>query len=590
MGLRLLSILLYLFALLALGAVARRRGRRTAEDFYLASRSLQGWTLFLSMAATNFSAFTVFGFSGAGWSSGYAFYPIMAFGTGFMALAFLLLGAPIWRIGKEQGLVTPPELVFHRSGGSRSLRLVFLAVMTVFTLPYLAIQPMAAGYALESLLGIPYYTGAAAVTCVVIAVVWLGGLRGEVWTDIFQGVVLIAVMALALGSVAKAYGGLSAANASAAAQWPGLFSRPGLREAFSPGVWFGYMGLWFLCDPMFPQLFQRFYAAKDPRALAATAALYPLVTGSLFLLPVSLGVLGRLTFPSLPEGATADQILPLVLHDVASPWVETLAVCAGLAALITTLDSQLLALASMAARDVWEPLRARVTRATGEASRETSAWAGRTFVVLLALAGLALAYRPLGTFVEITTETFTGLAVLFPIVWAAISWKRFSAAAAVVSIVLGEGLVVAYHFECLPTFGTLPVVPVVALTTLALYVGSRLGRPRLLPRIRLAPALGRGEKILWAVVFAGLFAASHDIWAWDDARLGWLGFPRWVWYCIGLCATLSTALWGFGRRLVGHAAPAGIGAAPTAAPQRHDRSDTRDDYDHRLRVRGKEMR
>jgi len=543
-----LIIVLYLATLVGIGAAARTRARRHPDDYFLASRSLPGWVLFLTMAATNFSAFAVFGFSGAGWSMGYGFYPVMAFGTGFMALAFVLLGPPIWRLGREHGLVTPPEFVYARSG-SRALRVTFLLVMTTFTLPYLAIQPMAAGYALESLLGIPYYAGAALATGVVVAYVLLGGLRGEVWTDIFQGFMMILFMLLALVVVAGAFGGLPTANAAVAARWPELFSRPGLGGVLTPGVWFGYMCLWFLCDPMFPQLFQRFYAAKGPRALVVTASLYPLVTGFLFLLPVSIGVLGRLAFPTLPAGTAADRILPLVLHEVAPPWVETLVLCAGLAALITTLDSQLLSLSSMVTHDVWVPLRARRAARLGTVARPPSAWVGRSFVVILALVGLGIAYRPPGTFVQITTETFTGLAVLFPVVVAALYWKRFDGAAAVASIVVGEALVVIFHMKWLPPLGTLPVVPVVAATSLVLIVGCRLrGRHERTP-VQLAPAMSRRAKLGWTAAFLALFALSQDVWAWGDGRTWWLGFPWWVWTCAGLCALLSVTLWLFGRQV-----------------------------------------
>ncbi len=548
MALRISIIATYMAVLVGIGIAARRRSRRHPDDYFLASRSLPGWLLFVTMAATNFSAFTVFGFSGAGWQMGYGFYPIMAFGTGFMALAFLLIGPPIWRLGKERGLVTPPEFAYERSG-SRALRLTFLVVMTTFTLPYLAIQPMAAGYALESLLGIPYYAGAAIATSVVVAYILLGGLRGEVWTDVFQGVMMIAFMTLALVVVADAFGGLTAANRTAAARWPELFARPGLTGVFTPGVWFGYMALWFLCDPMFPQLFQRYYAARSPRALAVTASLYPLVTGFLFLLPISIGVIARLAFPSLPPGAAADRILPLVLHQVAPPWVETLVLCAGLAALITTLDSQLLTLSSMMTRDVWAPLRARYGRSPESAP---SAWVGRLFVVLLACVGLAIAYRPPGTFVEITTETFTGLAVLFPSVVAALYWRRFDGRAAVASIVVGEALVVAYHLKWLPTFGTLPVVPVVGATALVLALGGLLlgGRRHVAP-VQLVPGLSRRAKLGWACAFVLLFVAANDFWAWGDSRAWFLGFPWWVWMCAGLCVMLSLALWRFGRRVAG---------------------------------------
>ena len=534
----------YLGVLLGIGILARVRRRKTPDDYFLASRTLPGWVLFLTMAATNFSAFTVFGFSGAGWRIGYAFYPIMAFGTGFMALTFVLVGHPVWRLGKEHGLVTPPELVFQRTK-SPGLRLVFFLVMAAFTLPYLAIQPMAAGYALASLFGVPYYVGAVAVTAVILAYVLLGGFRGEVWTDVFQGVMMIVFMALGLAAVAAPFGGLAAANRTAATELPALFSRPGLDGTFTPGIWFGYMILWFLCDPMFPQLFQRFYAAKSRRGLSTTMALYPLVTGLLFLFPVAIGVIGRLSYPHLPAGTASDQILPLLLHRHASPLVETLVLSAGLAALITTLDSQLLTLSSMFTHDVYRPLRARL----GRPSARPSEWVGRAFVVVLGLAGLALAYRPPATFLEITTEAFTGLAVLFPTVIGALYWPRMAPGAAIVSIVVGEGLVVAYHLKALPTFGTLPVVPVVAATAVILIVGSLLtgrGRPRPAP---LPGALSRGATVAWAGGLSALFLASLDFWAWEDGRLGWLGFPWWVWYSLGLCAVLAAAFWALGRAI-----------------------------------------
>ena len=553
----------YLVILLAIGLMAKRRSRGSLSDYLLASRTLPGWVLFLTMAATNFSAFTVFGFSGAGWRMGYAFYPIMAFGTGFMALTFLLIGRPAWHLGKAHDLLTPPELVF-RLTGSRSLRLVFFLVMAVFTIPYLAMQPMAAGYALQTLLGIPYFAGAALVTAVMLLYTFLGGFRGVAWTDVFQGGMLITLLLVALAAVAKPFGGLTAANMAVADALPEMFARPGLGGAFTPGIWFGYMALWFLCDPMFPQLFQRFYSAKSPRALSTTMTLYPLLTGVLFLLPVTLGVLGRLAFPTLPEGAASDQILPLLLHDYAPPVIEALVLTAALAALMSTLDSQLLTLSSMFVRDLWTPFRERLPLGSATSERQTNHGAGQPperrladspvvakgFVVALALIGLAIAWRPPGTFLEIASETFTGLAVLFPTVIAALYWKRMNAKAAIASILADEGLVVAYHFDLLPRFGTLPVVPVVAATSVVLILGSLLARPAVSARpVFPTTGLDRNARIAWTLVFAALFAGSHDLWAWGDARLLILGFPGWVWFSLALCLISSGLFAGLSRQI-----------------------------------------
>jgi len=552
MAVRIAVVVGYLVVLLGIGLWAMRRARGTSEDYFIASRTTRPLVLFLTMAATNFSAFTVFGFSGAGWESGYAYYPIMGFGTGFMALTFVLIGRPAWRLGKEQGLVTPPELVY-RLTGSPALR--FFLVMTVFTVPYLAMQPMAAGYALESLLGIPYFAGAALITGVMLLYTFRGGFRGVTRTDVFQGGMMIVLLVVAVAIIAGHFGGLSAANRAALGEFPELFARPGLGGIYTPGIWFGYMLLWFLCDPMFPQLFQRFYAAKSPRGLTATMSLYPLLTGFLFLLPVTIGVLGRLSFPSLPEGVAADQILPLMLAEHAPPVIEALVLTAALAALMSTLDSQLLTLSSMFVRDVCEPIRDRFVKRGGgtvgsSSSGESPAWVGKTFVVGLALAGLAIAYRPPATFRVLATQTFTGLAVLFPTVVGTIYWKRTSPVAAIASILVGEGLVAAYYLKLLPSFGTLPVVPILVVTTLVLVVGSRIFRsgPRYKPT-RKPRTLSRRAIVGWAIAFAALFALANDVWNWGDGRVSLLGFPGWVWMSAGLCVLTSAMFWLLGRSL-----------------------------------------
>ncbi len=521
--LKALMIAGYLLLLLALGLWARRRARAGDEDFFLAGRRLGPLLLFLTMAATNFSSFTVFGFAGAGYRIGYAYYPIMAFGTGFMALSFLFIGIPVWRYGRRTGAITPTEVIWHRFK-NRPLHLSYLAVMMVFTLPYLALQPMGAGYALEGLLGLPYVWGAVIVVVVGVGYVLLAGLRGDAWTDALQGLVMLAALLAVFFGVAQALGGFRSANAAVAARWPELFDRPGGGGQFTQGIWFSYMALWLLCDPMFPQLFQRFLAAKSERAIRITALLYPGITGLLFFLPIAVGVMGRLAFPDLAARAS-DQVLPMVIAELLPGWLGALAMAGGLAALMSTMDSQLLTLSSMFVRDV-------SAAATGRPAQR--AWVRNLVIAALAGAGLALAVRPPGTLLQIATETFTGLAVLFPVTVAGIYWRRTNPWAGLASIAVGEALVVLYHFKLLPAFGLLPAIPSVLAATVVLVTGSLLWPAQgLVPLARLPRGWWR-----WLAAFGLLFALAHDFWWWRDARPGPLGLPAWLWYHLGLIVAL----------------------------------------------------
>ena len=342
-------VLVYLLAMLAIGLFFRRRSSAGTVEFFLAGRGLGRMVLFFTMAATNFSAFTIFGLSGAGYRIGYAFYPVMGFGTGFMALGLWVIGSRMQALARGRGYVTPSDFILDRYG-SPALKGLFSLVMILFTLPYVAIQAIAAGRSLETLAGLPYWAGALLVMGFTALYVMLGGMRSVAWTDVVQALMILGLTLAGFLLIAVRVRGLGGSAAQLAARYPALFSRPGLDGSMVPGVWLGYLLLWLFADPMFPQLFQRLLAARDRRALKTTVVLYPLITTFLFFLTVSIGVLGRAVFPDLSP-ARSESVYPLLLARFASPFVSTLLLTGGLAALMSTLDSQLLTMASMIGLD-----------------------------------------------------------------------------------------------------------------------------------------------------------------------------------------------------------------------------------------------
>ena len=128
---------------------------------------------------------------GASYRAGWGFYGIMAMGTSLVGLSILLLGIPIHKLGKEKGYVTPPELIAGETN-SKYLGWLYGAILVVFTLPYLAVQPYGAGLLLDTLSGgaIPSFIGALLLTCVMIIYLVLGGMKSSAMTDVFQGILM----------------------------------------------------------------------------------------------------------------------------------------------------------------------------------------------------------------------------------------------------------------------------------------------------------------------------------------------------------------------------------------------------------------
>jgi len=512
----------YFLIVLVIGFIARTRWKSSPETYFLADRRLGTLILLGTMVATNFSAFTVFGTSGAGYRDGYAFFPIMAFGTGFMALTFWIIGRKIWQVGRKHGLVTPPELV-KELYQSPFLSFLFALVMIVFTIPYLALQPMAAGYALEELLGLPYFYGCILVTGIILLYTLRGGLRAVAWTDLFQGMVLFILLIVSLVIVAWHHGGFIEANQKVLMSNPELFSRPGGLGKYTLGIWFSFMVLWFLCDPMFPQLFQRFFSAKDDHSISRIMIFYPLVCTVVFFMPIAIGVLGHLSFPDL-VGKQADRILPMVLTSISGDFMAALVMAAGLAALMSTMDSQLLTLSSIFTRDVVPVFK--------KARKETSV-VGRVFVILLSLAGLTLAYSPPATILQIATQTFTGLAVLFPTVIFGLYFKKVFSIAAILSIVCGEIALMCFYFKLFTTNTFLPVIWVM-IVTFSVYLITHMWLLWREKALHIFIPEWLYDRHVWLLF--GIFMLAMDFWAWDKVEPVFFGVPLWVGYFAVLSA------------------------------------------------------
>jgi len=465
---------LYLCMSIAIGIYGRSE-EDSAENYFVASRKINPWVLFCTLAATNFSAFFFLGFAGASYRAGWGFYGIMAMGTSLVGLSILLLGIPIHKLGKEKGYITPPELIAGETN-SKYLGWLYGTVLVIFTLPYLATQPMGAGILLETLSGgeIPYFTGALLLTCVMIIYLILGGMKSSAMTDVFQGILMFSILVIfVIGFfIHEDIGGFSKAGQSLWDNKPEKFVREG---NFTWEIVFSFTILWPITVPMFPQLFSRFYIAEDDKAIRTAAWLYPTVVPILFLFPVIIGVYGNIVdFDRNLTKTESDNILPLVLTEYAPLWAGAIVCIGAIAAFMSTADSQILAMSSIITKDGLPAIT--------EIKEENEKQIGRILIIILAIIGLVLAYDPPDTIFDIVSQAFTGLAVLFPTTVAVLYWKRVRANSCIISIIAGE-IIVAWSYWSAKTGNAIPEwftqgfhisTPVILITIIVLWISTEI--------------------------------------------------------------------------------------------------------------------
>ena len=462
-------VIVYFIVLLLLGFFAHKKTKKTPEDYFLANRTFGPLILFFTLAATNFSAFTFLGFAGKAYSSGFGQYGIMGFGTAIMALMFYVIGKKVWKLGKEKQYITPPELIGDRFN-SISLRLLFMIVMVIFTIPYLATQAIGAGLLIQYMTDISWQVGAIVTMFVIMIYVLSGGMKGSGWTDVLQGLIMIIAMSVAVVFVAINLGGFEAANNAAYLANPELFARSGGGEYFIPQIWFSFMLLWIFADPMFPQIFSRFYTAKDEKSLKMSMVLYPIVVSFLFLFPVLIGVWAHGTNIQVAAGSE-DMVLPMMVATYTPSFIFAFVMVGALAALMSTADSQLLSLSTMLSRDI--PINKK---------KLSEIMFGKILIIVLSFFAVIFViggYDPnVGIMGTLVSTTFSGLAVLCPTTIAALYWKNATKYGCIASIIFGEISIFLFQFNLLPTFGFLSAIWGILIAIIVLIIVSYITIPK----------------------------------------------------------------------------------------------------------------
>ena len=405
----------YLLFALAIGLVAYRVSEMTAEDYYLASRSLGTVVLLFTTFATLLSAFTFFGGPNLAFAAGPEWLIVMGALDGVLfAVLWYVIGYKQWLIGNRNGYMTLGEMLGDRFG-SVGLRALVAGVSLLWLFPYVMLQQMGAGEALVGLTNgaVPYWGGAALITAFMILYVVLAGMRGVAWTDTVQGLFMLSIVWIAAIWVLSAVGGLGAATGSMLDARPefggfggGLYS-PGFIISTAITIAFGVT--------MFPQINQRFFAAKSGEVLKRSFVLWPVLVLLLFVPAFMLGAWAVGMPIDVPEGAN---VLPVVLNEYTPAWFAALVIAGAMAAMMSSSDSMLLSGSSYFTRDVYRPV------INADASPRREAWIARIGVAAFALlAFVASLFRP-GTLIEVGNTAFSGFALLALPVICALYWDR----------------------------------------------------------------------------------------------------------------------------------------------------------------------
>jgi sodium/proline symporter len=468
----LFSLGLYFSAMLGIGLYAYRKSTSDVAGYMLGGRSLSPSVAALSAGASDMSGWMLMGLPGAMYMSGISSLWI-AIGLVLGAFLNYLIVAPRLRTYTEvaNDSITLPDFFENRfNDNSRLLRVVSSIVIVVFFTLYTSSGIVAGGKLFESSFGLNYEMGLYVTAGVVVAYTLFGGFLAVSLTDFVQGCIMFVALVLVPIVTINEVGGVSEIHASINTINPALldiFSGVSLIGIISAMAWgLGYFGQ--------PHIIVRFMAIRSVKDMPAARRI-----GMSWMIVSIIGAMGTgfagiayvsKTGLQLDDAETIFIVLSQILF---SPLIAGFLLAAILAAIMSTISSQLLVTSSSLTEDFYK------TFLHQQASEKQQVLVGRISVFLVALLAIYLAYDRNSTILSLVSNAWAGFGAAFgPVVIGCLYWKKMTRNAALAGMITGAATVLLWIYAPITINGQslssviYEIVPGFILCSLVIYVVS----------------------------------------------------------------------------------------------------------------------
>ena len=476
------SLALYFILMLAIGLYAWKKSTEDSEGYLLGGRNLHPAVAALSAGASDMSGWLLLGLPGALYLSGLV-EAWIGIGLFIGALLNWIIVAPrLRRQTVEYGnALTIPEFLANRFPDKAiALRVISAVIIVVFFTVYSAAGLVGGGKLFEStfidgrMMGMsPYMAGVWLTAVVVLAYTMVGGFLAVSLTDFVQGCIM--VLALVIMPLVVIWGpgggGFVQMDETLAAidpnflSWFGGLTAIGFLSAVAWGL--GYFGQ--------PHIIVRFMAVREGGVKAARnigmSWMFVALIGAL-----GVGLAGRAYVERNPGIVLEDPetIFILLANTLFHPAVTGFLLAALLAAIMSTISSQLLVSSSSLTEDFYRLFFRK------DASEREMVNVGRVCVLLVSLAAIWIGSDPDSKVLGLVSNAWAGFGAAFgPLIILSLTWKRMTGAGAVSGLVTGAAVVIAWIAAGLnASTGIYEIIPGFIAAWLAIWLVSLATQPR----------------------------------------------------------------------------------------------------------------
>lgn len=433
----LISIAIYMVGMLVIGYFAYKR-TANLEDYMIGGRSLGPAVTALSAGAADMSGWLLMGLPGAMFTQGISASWI-AIGLTIGAYLNWLFVAPRLRAYTEvaNNSMTIPAFLENRfKDKSNILRLTSGLVIIIFFTFYVSSGMVSGGVLFETTFGVHYQAGLWIVAAVVIAYTLFGGFLAVSWTDFVQGLIMVVALVLVPIVTIMKVGGIGTGFDTIKEIDPKLF------DIFKGTTVLGIISLvaWGLGYFGQPHIIVRFMAIssvkeiKKARRIGMSWMIFS-VGGAMFT-----GFLGLAYYSQQGLDISDPETIFIKLSEILfHPLITGFLLAAILAAVMSTISSQLLVTASSLTEDVYKTFFRRT------ASEKELLLISRLAVLVVSVISVFLAFSKNGTILSLVGYAWAGFGASFgPVILLSLSWKRMNRWGALAGIIGGAVTVIVW--------------------------------------------------------------------------------------------------------------------------------------------------
>ncbi|SLL15486.1 Sodium/proline symporter [Mycobacteroides abscessus subsp. abscessus] len=425
-----ISLGIYLVGMLLIGYYSYKK-TSDLNDYMLGGRGLGPAVTALSAGASDMSGWMLMGLPGAMYASGISSL-WLAIGLTIGAFLNYIIIAPRLRTYTEvaNDSITIPDFLENRFNDySKILRSVSALVILIFFTLYTSSGLVAGGRLFESSFNTDYKVGLFITAGVVVAYTLFGGFLAVSMTDFVQGVIMFIALILVpvvaftdIGGVQNTFQEIKNVDPSLLDFFKGT-SFLGIISLLAWGL--GYFGQ--------PHIIVRFMAIGSIKQLK-TARRIGMSWMIVSIIGAMLTGLIGIAYYSMHGQELADPetifigFSTILFH----PLITGFLLAAILAAIMSTISSQLLVTASSLTEDFYKTFLRR------DASDKELVLIGRITVLIVALIGISLSINPNDTILGLVGYAWAGFGSAFgPVILLSLHWKRMTKWGALTGMLVG---------------------------------------------------------------------------------------------------------------------------------------------------------